>query len=64
MTAHELCPARRTVDKEGGVTLCSPEAKTEKARGMWGFICRRCFEAMLRGAADREAVRQEWELEA
>jgi hypothetical protein len=57
MTAPNLCPA---------LLLDSPEERVicflaPHIPGAWGLVCRRCWAAMLKGEADREAVRQEWE---
>jgi hypothetical protein len=59
MNAPDLCPAI-LYDRPEERVICvdAPEAPPP---GAFGFVCRCCFEAMLRGAADREAVRQEWE---
>jgi hypothetical protein len=61
MTARDLCPAlRHDRPEERVVCIHAPQAPPP---GAFGFVCRCCFEAMLKGAADRDAVRQEWKLE-
>jgi hypothetical protein len=58
MNAPELCPAHRHDNPEGPDeerVICIREPSI---RGAWGFICRRCWDAML----DAEARRKEWEL--
>ena len=57
MTARELCPALlHDRPEERVICFLAPHVP-----GAFGFVCRCCLEAMLKGAADREAVRQEWE---
>jgi hypothetical protein len=60
VSAPELCPALRLARQESGQVICDGST-TE--RGAWSFVCWRCLEVMLRRAKDREAQRQEWELE-
>jgi hypothetical protein len=58
VSAGELCPALLH-DREEDRVICVREPSIP---GAWCFICWRCLEAMLKGATDREAVRQEWEI--
>ncbi len=59
MSAPELCPALLH-DRPEARVVC---IHAPHVPGAFAFICWRCLEAMLKGAADREALRQEWELE-
>jgi hypothetical protein len=59
VSTPELCPAILYDRPEERVICIHPP----HVPGAFGFVCRWCLEAMLRGAADREAVRQEWEVE-
>ena len=59
MSAGGLCPALRH-DRPEEQVVCVHAAQAPPP-GAFSFICWRCLEAMLKGAADREAVRQEWE---
>ncbi len=59
MSAPELCPALLHDSEEERVICCLEPS----IPGAWGFICRDCLEAMLDGADNREAVRQEWEVD-
>jgi hypothetical protein len=63
MSAANLCPARRYDDPEGPAEERVICIHAPHVPGAFGFVCRGCWEAMLKGAADREGVRQEWELE-
>jgi hypothetical protein len=60
MTTTELCPALLH-DRPEERVIC---IQAPHVPGAWGLICRRCLEVMLRRANDREAIAQEWELEA
>ncbi len=59
MSARDLCPALlHDRPEERVVCIHAPQIP-----GAFTLLCWRCLEAMLKGADDREAVRQEWELE-
>jgi hypothetical protein len=59
MNAGELCPAvLHDRPEERAICIRIPQIP-----GAFGFICRRCLEATVKGAADRETLRQEWEVE-
>jgi hypothetical protein len=62
VTAPELCPAiLHDRPEDGERVICLPDRV--HILGAWSFVCWRCLEAMLKGRADRESVRQEWEVE-
>ena len=63
MTDAKLCPAHRH-DRPEERVVCVWDPALASLRGAFCFICWSCLEVMLRRAADREAVRQEWEVEA
>jgi hypothetical protein len=57
MSSPDLCPAiLHGRPEERVICIHAPQAPPP---GAFGFICRRCFEAMLKGADDREAIRRE-----
>jgi hypothetical protein len=59
VNAPAHCPAlRHDSPEERVICFLAPHIP-----GAWGFVCRSCWAAMLKGEADREAVRQEWEVE-
>jgi hypothetical protein len=58
VSTPKLCPAiLHDCPEERVICIHAPHVP-----GAFGFVCRGCWEAMLKGAADREAVRREWEV--
>jgi len=58
---RDVCPAARH-DKPEERVVCVLDPAPAPA-GAFTLLCWRCLETMLKRADDREAVRQEWEVE-